>query len=114
MSIGSKRVTIRMGDDLVDLIREAVKRRNDASNATQEWKLSDYVIEAVKDKLNHDRRSRNAGEKVQVVKIADNMPREVELLEHEPRARRRRSSPDAFLPSLHGPDLEIGGAGTDD
>lgn len=76
MSQGSHRITLRIGDELRADIDEAVTKRNDASGATKFWTVSEYCIQAIVDKLNHDRRSRRADDRRRQAKVDDNLPRE--------------------------------------
>lgn len=78
MSIGSKRVTVRVGDDLLDLIDEAVERHNQAPGSIDIWNRSDFIIKAIEDKLNHGHRSARRERQVEVIKVDDYLPREVE------------------------------------
>lgn len=77
MSKGSTRITIRIGDDLLEEIKATVHRRNNAKNQKKHWDKTEYIIEAIVDKLNHDRRSRSDAERFRHSKPDDNMPREV-------------------------------------
>jgi hypothetical protein len=76
MNKGSTRKTIRFGDDLLALIDDELARRN-ARNTVAPITFSDYVLQAIEDKLNHARRSRKEDVKVKVEKIDDYRPREV-------------------------------------
>lgn len=76
MSLGSKRITIRVGDEICDDIRRAVELRNDPKTQTKHWTMTEYVIQAIVDKLNHDLRGRRRDERKRQAKIDDNQPRE--------------------------------------
>ncbi len=75
MNAGSSRITLRIGDDLRALIDAAVDKRNNGSITKKHWKLTDYCIQAILDKLNHDRRSCEAEERVVQEIVAPNTPR---------------------------------------
>jgi len=64
MNKGSTRITVRLGDDLIDAVKVAVEMRNDGSVTAKHWTVSSYIVQAIEDKLNHDRRSRKADERV--------------------------------------------------
>lgn len=76
MSLGSKRITLRIGDAMRDDIEDSVRKRNDANGATKFWTISEYCIQAIVDKMNHDRRSRKSDDRRRQAKIDDNQPRE--------------------------------------
>ena len=76
-SKGSKRVTIRIGDDMLALVQEQIAKRNKAKRAERPWVLTDYLMQAIADKLSHDRRGRKEGIKVVQEKCDENMPREI-------------------------------------
>lgn len=76
MSIGSRRITIRVGDAMLDDIRRSVDKRNNSDGQTKDWTVTEYVIQAIVDKLNHDSRSSRRDERKFQVKIDDNLPRE--------------------------------------
>jgi len=78
MSKGSKRVTIRVGEELLELIDEAIERHNAVPGIAEHWNRSDFIIKAIEDKLNHGHRSAKRDREVRVIKVDDNMPREVE------------------------------------
>jgi len=78
MSKGSRRVTIRIGDELLDLVQEAITRHNESTNSAEPWTLSDLIVKAIGDKLNHGHRSARRERIVDVIKVADNEPRVVE------------------------------------
>lgn len=79
MSIGSKRITLRIGDAMLSDVRDAVKLRNDNPKATRHWTVTEYVLEAVVNKLNHDRRSnRKSDRRRQELPVDGNEPREYE------------------------------------
>ncbi len=64
MNKGSTRLTVRLGDDLIAAIKETVDRRNDGGVSPEHWTVSSYVVKAIEDKLNHDRRSARKDERV--------------------------------------------------
>ena len=58
MNKGSKRVTVRMGDEMISAIRAQVKHLNADPGANREWTLSEYILQACVEKLRHAQRSR--------------------------------------------------------
>ena len=76
MNKGSKRVTIRIGDELLELVREELDRRS-TSPALEPWTVSDYIIQAVAEKLSKARRSRGDDAQVRQEKVNEYLPREV-------------------------------------
>jgi len=54
MSLGSKRITIRVGDELYDDVAEAVRQRNELSGAKKYWTVTEYVIDALVDEALED------------------------------------------------------------
>lgn len=76
MSKGTNRITIRVPDDLREDIASAVERRNNTSNQTKHWTMTEYIIQAVVDKINHDSRSRGCDERKRQEQPAENFPRE--------------------------------------
>jgi len=76
MSRGSHRITIRIGTEMRDDIDLAVTCRNSLSGNLKNWTVSEFVIQAIVDKLNHDRRGRRAADRRRQQKIDDNQPRE--------------------------------------
>ncbi len=57
MSVGSKIVNVRFEDAFMDRIHEEIERRNEASREAP-WSLSDYIRNAVREKIAHADRSR--------------------------------------------------------
>lgn len=104
MSKGSKRVTIRIGEELLRKMHEAVDRRNNRSNAAVCWSVSEFVVQAVVDKLNHDLRSARKPIKIRQVKTGENTNRDVTIdygiLTDEVMMLR----PDPLLTPLHSAD----------
>jgi len=76
-SLGSKRKTIRIGEDMLALVDEQIKRRNKAKPGERPWVFTDYLMQALADKLSHDRRGRKEAKNVVQEKCDENMPREV-------------------------------------
>ena len=76
-SLGSTRKTIRIGDDMLALVQEQIERRNKTKPAERPWVFTDYVMQAIADKLSHDRRGRKEATKIVQEKCDENMPREV-------------------------------------
>lgn len=58
MSKGSKVIIVRIGDALDAAVRSAVQKRNDGPNQVRHWTVSEWVRQAIIDKLAHDKRSR--------------------------------------------------------
>lgn len=74
-SKGSKRVTIRIGARMYELVKVQIERRNKAKSAERPWVLTDYIMQAIADKLSHDRRGRKILLKVVQDKCDENVPR---------------------------------------
>jgi hypothetical protein len=69
-------MTIRIGDEMRDDIAAAVNARNKAFGNQKIWTLTEFVVQAIVDKLNHDLRGKRQALKKVQEKIDDNMPRE--------------------------------------
>jgi len=80
MNKGSKRITVRLGSDLIDMIDDALKTRNEKAVLCDDWNRSDFIVRAIVDKLNHNHRSCGRNLKVVIVKRGENAPTEVEIL----------------------------------
>ena len=76
MNAGSTRKTVRFGDDMIALIEDELAKRN-ANPTLEPWTFSDYVMQAVAEKLSHARRGRKQDEQVRQQKIDQFRPREV-------------------------------------
>lgn len=59
MSKGTPRITVRLCEDVRAAIMEELGRRNVDSAGKEPWKLSDWIIGACLEKLNHLRRGRH-------------------------------------------------------
>lgn len=57
MSKGNPRVTVRLEPRLLESVASAVDKRNAGCVTIRHWTLSDYIVQAIRDKLAHDRRS---------------------------------------------------------
>jgi len=79
MNKGSTRVTVRLGDDLIELIDEALAIRNERAVLLDNWNRSDFIVKAIEEKLNHLHRASRREIKVSVNKIGEYIPREVEV-----------------------------------
>lgn len=57
-SKGTPRVTIRIPDAIRSAIEDELDRRNALSSVFEPWKMSDWILAAVLESLNHRRRGR--------------------------------------------------------
>jgi hypothetical protein len=57
MNGGSKKATVRFGDELFDEIKERVRVLNERPGASREWTFSEFVVQACVEKLRHTQRS---------------------------------------------------------
>lgn len=62
MSQGSPRVTIRLPQPLLDLIEQTIERRN-SNTSLPPWSMSDFIQNAIWEKLDHMKRSRRRPKK---------------------------------------------------
>jgi hypothetical protein len=69
MSKGTRRCTVRIGKELIDAIEAAVAKRNTSPGGVEMWTISDWILSACIDKLNHSERSRKSGRKLKVDKV---------------------------------------------
>lgn len=76
MGKGSKRITVRVGEEMYADIIESVTSRNKHKGNQKEWTISEYVVQAIIEKMNHDFRGRRQAIKRTAEKIDDNEPRE--------------------------------------
>jgi hypothetical protein len=76
MSKGTNRITIRVPDALRDDIADAVEKRKADPMMSKQWTMTEYIVQAIVDKLNHDRRSRKDDGKRRQLKQESNEPRE--------------------------------------
>lgn len=79
---GSSRVTVRIGDEMREAIEEAVKDLNARAGATREWTITEFIVQAVVEKLSHRDRSKGLRIKTTSEKVDDNLPREFEQNEY--------------------------------
>jgi hypothetical protein len=75
MSQGSKRVTVRLGDDAIEQIREVCEQLNDRPQASRTWTLTEFIVQAVVEKLNKIERGRGKSDRFQLEKVDDFDPR---------------------------------------
>jgi len=75
MNKGSTRVTIRIGDELLQAVRDEVAKKTSSPSSGGSWTASEWIIQAIVDKLNHARRSRGQEEKVTHLVTDENAPR---------------------------------------
>jgi len=78
MNKGSKKITVRLGDELLQRIDDAISALNakcDQSPLTR----TDFVVRAICHELSHRERSRRTGKKVVAFKTDENVPLTVEL-----------------------------------
>jgi hypothetical protein len=80
MNKGSKRITVRVGDELLEEMRACVERLNSNPTAAREWSVTEFVIQAIVEKIKHGRRSRNLDASVSCEKIDPYQPREFEAV----------------------------------
>lgn len=78
MSEGSHRFTVRIGDELRAEMEETITRLNANPMAKRSWTLSEFIVQAIVEKLSHDKRSRGERKKVTAEKPDENMPREIQ------------------------------------
>lgn len=57
MSQGSPRITLRLPADLKLHLDAAVQKRNEGNVSPIRWTRTRFIMQAIIDKLNHDRRS---------------------------------------------------------
>jgi len=79
MNNGSKRITIRIGDELLQLVREEVAKKTNSPATGGNWTVSEWILQAVVEKLNHARRSRGSDERVTHLVVDENAPRVIEV-----------------------------------
>jgi len=58
MSAGSPRIVLRVQGEMLARIHAAVEKRNQQPGAVRDWNVTEYVKQAIADKLSHDARSR--------------------------------------------------------
>lgn len=63
MSIGNPKIIVRLEQDLIDLIEQTMERRNKYTSRGP-WTLSDFVRQAIREKIDHMRRARRRASKV--------------------------------------------------
>ncbi len=76
MSKGSQRITIRIPDELREDLDNAVDKRNDPKTQTKHWTLTEYIVQAIVEKLNHDNRSCKRDYRKRQCLPSENMRRE--------------------------------------
>lgn len=76
MNAGSKKIVARVGDELYDAVKEACEELNSRPCKNREWTITEFVVQALVEKLNHIKRNRKADEKVSSEKVDDFAPRE--------------------------------------
>ena len=75
MSKGTPRITLRVHEALRGEIESAVAARNASKGNQKVWTVTEFIMQAVIDKLNHDRRGKRIDEFLSQEKPDDNMPR---------------------------------------
>lgn len=78
MSLGTPRITIRVPEVLIEAMDSVIKSRNQAKAADREWSRTDWIVEAITEKLNKTGYGRKLKLGIRAIKYDDNMPREVE------------------------------------
>jgi hypothetical protein len=74
MNKGSKRITIRIGDEMLDAVRSAVISAV-AHNSPDITCVTDYIIKAIGEKLSHRERSAKRRINVKAEKVDEHLPR---------------------------------------
>jgi len=75
MSKGSEKVTIRLGASFRHAVEEYCETRKNRAGGIEPWTFSDFVIQAILDKLNHIERSKKSNVKWSMGRIDENGPR---------------------------------------
>jgi len=75
MNAGSKKITVRVGDELLYAIDEAVAQLNSNPLLSQITR-SDFVVAAICEKLSHRKRSKRERINVKALKVEEYRPRE--------------------------------------
>jgi hypothetical protein len=75
MNQGSKRVTVRLGDDCVDEIKRACEELNARYDAKREWNTTEFIVQAIVEKLTKLERGRKSDQKFSLEKVDDFCPR---------------------------------------
>lgn len=79
MSLGSPKIVVRVPQAVIDDVDASVDRRNKAKNQTKHWSRTEWVMEAIMDKLNHEARSARRERKTRQWQPAENEPRVYEV-----------------------------------
>lgn len=74
MSKGSDRITVRMGTSFRQAIEAYCDEREDKSPMCEKWGFSDFILQAIADKLNHIERGRKSGVKWRIVRADERSP----------------------------------------
>lgn len=68
MAKGTAKISVRMDRTLKDAIGEYLRKRDKIGGGVQPWTFTTFLLEAVKDKLNHLERSRRSGIKWRLIR----------------------------------------------
>jgi hypothetical protein len=77
MSSGSTRITIRIGDAMLGIMDAEIEKHNSHPACQEEWNRTDFIMQAIAEKLSHFGRGRKDGSQVSQFHTDKNMPREV-------------------------------------
>lgn len=77
-SLGSPKVVVRVPQEVIDAIDACVESRNEHQSADRPWTRSDWIVEAITDRMNKTGYGRGDKLQIKAVKVDDNAPREIE------------------------------------
>ena len=75
MNKGSKRLTVRLGEECFEEIKRACGELNERYDKKREWTMSEFVIQAVVEKLSKLERGRRSDATFSSEKVDDFSPR---------------------------------------
>jgi len=74
MAKGSKAISVRLGQGILDRIDAEIQRRNEQPGVDETWSRTDWIIHAIVQKINHSERSRKARTRTRVVREDELLP----------------------------------------
>lgn len=74
MSKGSVTISVRCGREVHQAITEALGKRAKVGGGIEAWTMTQFVMQAIVDKLNHQERSRRSRIKWELRREADHLP----------------------------------------